>query len=157
MFLQESKMEKKMFHQHLQFRQPWVKQPWCLQCAVTIITTIINKNHVEMDSSCPRRSLDTRKQLFTERVVEEAAQGSDAVTIPGSLQKMCGYGLWVHGLMLKMVMRVGGQLDLMILKLFPTSTILWFYATRWIRYWMVLKRTWLVSSSRQLEFLYFSS
>lgn len=46
---------------------------------------------METDSSCAMRSLDTRKKLFTERVVKQGAQGNDAVT--GSLQKMCGHGI----------------------------------------------------------------
>jgi len=41
--------------------------------------------------------LDIRKKFFTERV-EQAAQGSGGVTIPGGVQKTCRYGTSGHGL-----------------------------------------------------------
>jgi len=48
--------------------------------------------------------------------LEQAAQGSGGVTIPGGVQKMCRYGTSGHGLA-GMVL-LGGWLDLMILEVF---------------------------------------
>jgi len=46
-----------------------------------------------------RFRLDIRKNFFPERVgLEQAAQGSDGVTIPGGVQKTCEYGTSGHGL-----------------------------------------------------------
>jgi len=48
--------------------------------------------------------------------LEQAAQGSGGVTIPGGVQKMCRYGTSGHGLAGMVVL--GWWLDLMILEVF---------------------------------------
>jgi len=48
--------------------------------------------------------------------VEQAAQGGGEVTIPGGVQKTCGWGTLGHGLGGMVVL--GGWLDLMILEVF---------------------------------------
>ena len=73
-----------------------------------------------------------RKQFVREKLQtavdgrKRAAQGSGGVTIPGGVQKRCGYGTSGHGLAGIVVM--GWQLDLMILEVFSNlndSVILW--------------------------------
>jgi len=49
-------------------------------------------------------------------MLEQAAQGSGGVAIPGGIQKMCRYGTSGHGLAGMVVM--GWQLDLIILEVF---------------------------------------
>jgi len=48
--------------------------------------------------------------------LEQAAQGSGGVTVPGDVQKMCRYGTSGHGLAGMVVL--GGWLDLMMLEVF---------------------------------------
>jgi len=63
-----------------------------------------------MSSSCIRGGLDCCEAL------EQAAQGSDEVPIPGGVQKTCRYGTSGYGLVGMAVL--GGWLDLMILEVF---------------------------------------
>ena len=60
--------------------------------------------------------------------MEQAAQGSGGVPIPGGVQKMCRHGTLGHGLV--GVVMLGWQLDLMILEVFSNlndSVMLWFH------------------------------
>ena len=65
-----------------------------------------------------RFRLDVRKNVFTEsgQALEQAAQGSGGVTIPGGVQKACRCGTSGYGLVSMVVL--GGWLDLMILEIF---------------------------------------
>jgi len=50
--------------------------------------------------------------------LDQAAQGSGGVPIPGGVQKLCGCGTWGHGLVGMVVF--GWWLDLMILEVFSS-------------------------------------
>jgi len=66
-----------------------------------------------------RFTLDFRKKFIhweSGQALEQAAQGSSGVTIPGGVQKMCRCGTSGHGLAAMVV--TGWQLDLMILEVF---------------------------------------
>jgi len=65
-----------------------------------------------------RFRLDIRKNFFPEsgQTLDQAAQGSGGVPIPGGVQKPCGCGTWGQGLAGMGVL--GWRLELMILEVF---------------------------------------
>lgn len=50
--------------------------------------------------------------------MEYTAQGSGGVTIPESAKNTCGYGIWGHGFVVNMVVVLGWQLNVKIVKIF---------------------------------------
>lgn len=64
-----------------------------------------------------RFKLSARNNFLTEKSLKQVAQGSHGISIPGTIQKMCGYGLVMNMVALSL------QLDL-ILEVFSTFTIL---------------------------------
>jgi len=83
-----------------------------------------------------RFRLDIRKKFLYRKsceALEQAAQGSGGVIVPGGVQKACKYGTSGHGLVGMVVM--GQWLNLMILKVFSNrnDSMILFYDSMWTK------------------------